>query len=419
MKNILRFLVSPKSDYTFYKSEEFLIDENKTYGAYIHIPFCKNLCPYCPYYKLPYDKREINKFKRAIKKEIDLTIKKYPKIKFASLYMGGGTPTVLGDELVKIISYFKIKFNLKEHIAIELHPSGVDESLLRRLKDIGVTHISLGIQTFNNNLIKEIGRSNYFNHSLNAINTAKKIGFKLINIDMMFALPHQTLEELNNDLVILKKIKPDQITFYPLFTFPYSKVGELKKIKNVKMPNFFVRRKMYYYIHEEMVKLGYKRIDVWSFKKIEEGKFSSVTRNYYIGFGPSAGTYDGKSFYFNTFSFSDYVSYCKKRKPTILKLDVDKKMEKIFWFYWRLYETEIPKKEYKKLFGSDIEQDFRVLFFLFRFFKFIEKETKNSLKLNINGVFYIHLLQNFFALDYINKIWDTCKRNKNPNKIKL
>lgn len=168
-----------------------------------------------------------------------------------------------------------------------------------------------------------------------------------------------------------------------------------------------------------MLKLGYKRVDVWSFKRIKERKFSSVTRDYYIGFGPSAGTYTGKSFYFNTFSFEDYLSLCKKRKPTILKLNVDKKMEKIFWLYWRLYETKIPKKQYKKLFCSDLEEDFKSLLLFIRLFRFVKRENKDSIVLNIRGVFYIHLLQNLFALDYINKIWHNCQKYKNPNKIQL
>lgn len=419
MKKLLRFLLSPKSKYTFYKSKEFYIDESKVYGAYIHIPFCKNMCPYCPYYKIPYNQKKISNFLKAIKKEISLVIEKYPKIRIDSLYIGGGTPTVLDKELINLITYFRGKFKFNKEIAIEIHPTGFNENLLKKLKEIGVTHISLGIQTFNDKLLKNIGRMYNSDESLQSFNTIKKIGFNLVSIDMMFALPQQGFEELKNDLDVIDKIKPDQVTFYPLFTFPYSKIGEFKQVKNVKMPRFLKRKEMYSYISSRMVQAGYKRVDVWSFKRIREKKFSSVTRDYYIGFGPSAGTYTGKDFYFNTFSFEDYIKISNKRKPTILNLKVDERLEKLFWLYWRFYETEIPKKRYRNLFNSNLKEDFRTLFYFIKLFKFIEYEDKDLIVLNQKGVFYIHLMQNFFALDYINKIWNKCQKNKNPNKVKL
>jgi len=419
MRTLLRYLISPKSDYTFYKSKEFSIDESKKYGAYIHIPFCKNLCPYCPYYKIDYNKNKVKKFILSLKKEINLTILKYPQLSINSLYIGGGTPTILKDGLISIITYFKLKFNFNGEIAIEIHPNSINKRLLKNLKGIGVTHLSIGIQTFNKKLLYKIGRKNNFKKSLKALEYIHEVGFKLVNMDMMFALPSQTIMELEEDLKVIEKIKPDQVTFYPLFTFPYSKIGKFKKVKKVKMPNFFKRKKMYAHINREMLRLGYAQIDVWSFKRIIENKFSSVTRDYYIGFGPSAGTYTGKKFYFNTFCFEEYISLCDIRKPTILKLEVDNKMEKIFWLYWRFYETRIPIKEYKRIFNSELKEDFKNLLFLIRMFKFIDKENEEFIVLNFRGIFYIHIIQNLFALDYINKIWSNCQNYKSPKMIKL
>ena len=168
-----------------------------------------------------------------------------------------------------------------------------------------------------------------------------------------------------------------------------------------------------------MIALGYKQTGVWSFNKEDVPKFSSVTRDFYIGFGPSSGTYTGENFYFNTFSIEDYCRITKQRKPIILRMKVDMRMKKLFWLYWRFYETIIPKEDYKKIFNSDLNDDFGFIFLILKKLGFVKSENDKFIKLNLRGVFYTHLAQNLFALDYVNEIWTSCQKNKNPDKVSL
>ena len=419
MKKFIRKILSDDAEFKFKKCQTFNLDKNREYGLYVHIPFCKNSCPYCPYFKTIYNKQKSKKFLEALKKEIDLTAKNNEKLKVNSLYFGGGTPTLLENDLVKIIRYLKYKFKISGEIAIETSPNYLNEKKLISLKKAGVNSISIGIQSFNDDLLKEIGRNYSSSLGIKIIKILKKINFETLNIDMMFALPKQTINDLENDLDTLIKLSPSQVTFYPLFTFPYTSIGKYKKIKKIKMPNFFNRKKMYYIICKKMKEAGYEQSSVWAFKKKNTTKFSSVTRDFYIGFGPSSGSYTGNEFYFNTFSLEDYFKISNKRKPIILRMNVNKKMTKLFWLYWRFYETKIPFKDYKKLFNSNVKKDFKFIFLMMKVLGFIEKENKNYLQLNMKGIFYIHLMQNIFALDYVNKIWSACKKERTPKEVQL
>ena len=419
MKKFIRKILSHNSEFKFKKCKTFSLDKNQEYGLYVHVPFCKNFCPYCPYFKKIYNQSNRSQYIEALKQEIDITYKISTDIKINSLYFGGGTPTLLDSDLVMIIQYLKSKFNISREIAIETSPTDLNKEKLESLKKAGVDSISIGIQSFKDNLLEKIGRNYDSKKAIDIIKLLKEISFDTLNVDMMFALPTQTIEDLKDDLTKIIEISPSQVTFYPLFTFPYTSVGKYKKINKVKMPNFFTRRKMYYLICEEMKKAGYQQSSVWAFKQEKTNKFSSVTRDFYIGFGPSAGTYTGKDFYFNTFSLEDYFNISHERKPVILKMPVNERMKRLFWLYWRFYETKIPKDNYKKLFNSDVKKDFRFLFFMLRILGFIEKENANNLQLNIKGIFYIHLIQNIFALNYVNKIWSVCQKTKSPEEIEL
>lgn len=419
MKNTIRNKLSGNADFTFKRCKTFQIDKKREYGLYVHVPFCKNNCPYCPYFKEVYDRKKSKQFISALKKEINLTVKINGKMKINSLYFGGGTPTLLEEDLIKIIEYLKSKFKISGEIAIETSPSDLNNKKIVSLKKAGVNSLSIGIQSFNDTLLKEIGRNYNSTLAIDTIKAIKKAKFETLNLDMMFALPKQTMSDLKEDLNKLIELDPPQVTFYPLFTFPYTSVGKYKKVKKVKMPNFLARRKMYYLICDKMKNAGYTQSGVWTFKKKEIVEFSSVTRDFYIGLGPSAGSYTGKNFYFNTFSVDEYIKTTNKRKPIILRMKVTEKTSKLFWLYWRIYETRIPFNDYKILFNSNVKKDFKSIFFIMKLFGFIKKENEEYLQLSKRGIFYIHLLQNMFALDYVNKIWSSCQKERNPKEVRL
>jgi len=416
-----KLLLRKNNDLTFFKyneGEKLFFPQGK--GLYIHIPFCKNNCPFCPYNKIPYNKKSAFNFKKALIKEIELYSKKFKKECFDSIYFGGGTPTLLIDNLKEILDKLKGSFVINGSLGIEVHPNDVSEILAEKIKKLGFNIISLGIQSFQKKFLNEIGRNYDGKKAISATKILKKRNFETFNIDLMFVLNGQNLEHLKKDLETAVKIGIDQITCYPFFTFPYSSVGKIKKLKKIKLPNFFLRKRMYYFIYDFLKKNGYHQSSVWSFNKNNTKAFSSVTRNYYLGLGPGSASYNGKGFYFNTFNLNAYIKKINNHHlPIALKMEVNEKLEKYFWLYWRLYETIIPKETFNKFFNKKIEKYFYFIIRSLRFLHFIEKEDNNLIVLNKRGSYWIHLAQNYFALDYISKIWSICQEKPWPKKIKL
>jgi len=418
-KLIRRLIVGKKQEFAFKKVQidTFCIPNIKKSSMYIHVPFCKSMCPYCPYNRVQYDEKLIAGYFNALSEEIDLYSKKLGKIEISSIYIGGGTPTNAIDELIVIIEKIKDKFYVEGDIAIETTVEDATNETLLKLKLAGINMISIGIQSFNEKYLRILGR-NYSGKDIeNAIENTKKHEFDNVNIDIMFAFPGQTDEEILDDIKRAKQTNADQITTYPLFTFPYSTIGTYLKIKKLKMPDFIDRKSFYYLIYDYFKTHNYKTVSVWSFKKSNtEKKYSSVTRDYYIGLGAGAASRIGKMFYFNTFSISEYNNRLlnEKKLPVSVNMSITDKLSKIYWFYWKLYETRFSEHD----FNSIADRKMKFIVKIFYCLKLIKKQ-EGIYKMTKRGAFWIHFFQNHFMLEYINKVWSIMKNNKYPEKIKF
>lgn len=419
-RGIRRILSAPTDTFSFQQHFDcdFKLDSNKEFGLYLHIPFCRSLCPYCPYNKILYDDTIVAAYINAVCNEIGLLADRIGNQQFESLYIGGGTPTLLIPGLEGILSKIRTHFTLSGPIAIETTPSDFTANKIKPLKDMGITFVSLGVQSFKQKYLSFLGR----NHDSEATKRATALllhkDFKVSNIDLIFAYPGQTLSELSEDLQKCIESGAEQVTCYPLFTFPYSKMGQFLKLKQVKMPNWRLRKQMYYTIVDFFTQKGYSPSSVWSFNRSRNGKYSSVTRDFYVGLGAGAASYTGSSFHFNTFSIPEYIKTVYQRIPVALKMNVSQKLEKLFWLYWRFYETEIPLVEYERLFKNPLFDDFGNEMKLLKLMGFFHRNNE-SIFLNKRGSFWIHLLQNQFALNYVNKIWTNCQREAWPSKIAI
>lgn len=386
-------------------------------GLYIHIPFCKNSCPYCPYNKIKYDKNLVEPFKNAIIKEIEIYGKKLENIEIESIYIGGGTPTNIIDEIGIILREIKKWFKLKGDICIETNPTDINLENLRKLKNYGVEIISCGVQSFQDKFLRYIGRNYEASILPEKMMLLKNSNFKSVNVDLIFALPGQEIIDIIYDLDKIIEFGINQVTTYPLFTFPYSSVGRFLKLKKVRMPNIIKRRLMYHIIHSYLLDNGFKRVSVWGFVKNREPRYSSVTRDFYIGFGPGAGSSLKNGYYLNTFSFKHYIELLEKGKlPLALKMDFTDDMLRYYWFYWKLYDTYINIKEMEEHFRND--RRLNKIMRLSNLLGFYEKKN-GYIILTEKGSFYLHLLQNYFLLNYISKVWSKAMEEPFPEFIQL
>jgi len=184
------------------------------------------------------------------------------------------------------------------------------------------------------------------------------------------------------------------------------------------MPNLAIRHTQYYRIYEFLTSKGFNRVSVWGFKKGDVPRYSSVTRDNYIGLGAGAGSHLPDGFYLNTFSVEEYTKKCLSNQlPVALYMNFTENMHKYFWLYWRLYDTFISKYALQNKFGAHDEKLNR-LFFIFKKLKLLY-ENEANFELTMRGSFWIHLLQNFFSLRYIDKVWSAAMREAYPSEIAL
>ncbi|MBN1916059.1 radical SAM protein [Candidatus Dojkabacteria bacterium] len=419
--NTLRTIfVGKEQNFTFRKVDpsSFTIPMVSKTNLYIHIPFCKSMCPYCPYNRVSYNKEQITSYIKSLLREIEKYSDKLGKIEIGSVYIGGGTPTNAIDELGIIIKTIKEKFIIIGDIAIETTIADIKPDIIRKMESYGINMISVGVQSFDNKYLEFLGR-NYRSEAIKpAITLLKKSSIKNINIDLMFALPEQTQAELSSDLKNFISLQVDQVTTYPLFTFPYSDVADYIKVSKLKTPNIFIRRKYYKFIHDYLSKRGYQMSSVWSFNKTDSQynkRYSSVTRENYMGLGAGSASRFENTFYFNTFSIPEYESrLSQNRLPIAINMNITPSLSKYYWFYWRLYDTEFNQQDIKKL------KDYKIntLIKLFHLLGF-SKRSGEIVSLTERGSFWIHLAQNYFMLDYINKVWSVMKNEPFPEKITI
>lgn len=413
-----KYITGIDNDYTLHGVTQPVYDFNQPLNLYIHIPFCKNLCPYCPYFKIKYDKKYAASYKQAVINEIKLCYGMLGKQTIGSIYIGGGTPTLLIDELSPIINEIHKYFNVKGELCIETHPKDLSCDVIRKMKNIGIDLVSLGIQSFNNKYLKLIGRNYDVDMIRPIIDNVINADFNSVNIDLIFALPGQSCEELYHDLASVTKYNVPQITAYPLFTFPYSSIGRQLGIKKVKRPNIINRRKQFKLLNEFFLTNGYERASIWSFIKEGNTRYSSSTRDKYLGLGAGAASHTDRGFYLNTFSVDAYIERCKMNKwATSLYMPFTELMQSYFWLYWRLYDTKVNKKQVSAKFNSDFTKLYRIL----KILKHLQllREDDDFYELNEKGAFWLHLLQNNILLKYVDSVWTLATKEPWPKEIKL
>jgi coproporphyrinogen III oxidase-like Fe-S oxidoreductase len=395
-----RYLVGPDQRWVFEPPGlEWTPPRLDRTSLYLHVPFCRNFCPYCPYTKVPYDERLLEPYRRAALAEVDWWADAIGPAEITSVYIGGGTPTLALGSVTSVLARVRERFRLTGDICIETNPADVDDSVVQSLHDADVTLVSLGVQSFRRENLATIGRRYEPSIAEHALERLARSGFASINADLMFALPGQTAGDVTADLARAEQLGATQLTTYPLFTFPYTSVGEYLRLSDVRMPDLRVRRAHYHAINEWCTEHGFERASVWSFTRGGVPRYSSVTRDGYIGIGPGAGSHLPDGFVLNTFDLRNWLCATGERRTAIaLRLPFSGAMPGWWWLYWRFYDTRIPLDHLDAALGCDAPKD---------------------IVLTEAGAFWLHLVQNHFALRYVNTLWTEARREAWPQQVAI
>lgn len=328
-------------------------------SLYIHIPFCVRKCLYCDFPSFSGMESVFDDYVRMLCREIDETYSDYRGMEVKSIFVGGGTPSVLPPALLgrisdKIFSRFDV--DSKAEITIETNPGTLDAKKLGEMKSMYFNRLSMGLQAWQDRLLKKLGRIHTADEFETNFLQARDAGFKNINVDLMFALPAQSLDDWQETLEKVMKLRPEHISAYSLIIEEGTPFFDMFDRGELKETDEETDRKMYYLAKEMLSDKGYKQYEISNFAR--EGFECYHNKVYwrteeYQGFGLGAHSYaDGVRFH-NTYDMKEYL------RGEGLRLDkeflsLQEKQEEFMFMGLRMNEG-VSEAEFLRRFGESMD----------------------------------------------------------------
>ena len=269
-------------------------------GIYVHIPFCKQKCIYCDFPAYQNLEEYYDTYIYALLQEITMFGDTYPKARTKlvdTVYFGGGTPTELSLlQIEKIINTIQRTYNLSNdcRFTIESNPGEIDISYLKGLQKLGFSRISFGVQTFNDTSLLSLHRSHNSKAAIDAVQWAAEVGFTDINIDLIYGLPKQTIEEIKENITLVSKLPINHISTYGLQVERGTRLYHLVEKELISLPDESLEDRMYETMMQGIQELGFERYEISNFAK--NGAYSTHNLKYwqysdYLGFGAGAHSF--------------------------------------------------------------------------------------------------------------------------------
>jgi oxygen-independent coproporphyrinogen-3 oxidase len=391
------------------------------FGLYLHVPFCRQICPYCPYNKEIYRPAVAERYADAVLKEIDIYSEIVRGTPVTSFYIGGGTPTtMLYSGLERILQRIFEAFNMRCEVHMESHPNDLTSRNLQVINSLGVEHLSIGVEALQGHHLKALRRPYSVRQVLTAVGRATANGFKCVNADFIFALPGQTYSELEQAGGTLVEMGVDQVAAYPLFRFPYTEMGRTAGQTNHNLASLLKRRRMLSVLERVFYSAGFERTSVWAFTRPDAPRYCSVTVPLYVGLGASGGSYLRDVFTLNTFNVQAYIEALENgRSPIALSLELAERMQMAGWLYWRIYETRFKRSDFRKRFGVNFDSVYGAYVRLVSLLGFLKSDDGDEIVLSDSGTYWLHVLEDLFSTEYISRLWGTSTEEPWPERVAL
>jgi menaquinone C8-methyltransferase len=371
---------------------------------YIHVPFCETLCPYCSFHRFLYDADAAGVYFEALRDELRMYADR--GYDFQSIYVGGGTPTIAPGELGRTLSLARELFAIRE-VSVETNPNALTPELLPVLQDIGINRLSVGVQTFDDELLRRIGRfEKYGSGRQIQERLAATLGrFDTLNVDMIFNMPTQTDHLLETDLAMLRELLPDQVTYYPLMTARSVFTQLTRALGSVD----YRQEKRFYFAILAALKGEYSHSTAWCFSRraqmIDE---YIISYDNYAAAGSGAFGYLGSTIYANTFSLEEYVERVRARRFPVARVREFGRYETILYhFLMKLFGLELDKQAFAERFGKSYA---RALFPLPPLLRLVGAVTEGErfVRLTDRGCYYwVMAMREFFIA--VDTMRDRCR----------
>ena len=308
-------------------------------SMYIHIPFCNRICTYCDFNKVLIKNQPVDDYIEALIQELSA----YGDMTLKTIYVGGGTPTALNEaQLNRLLSYVTEHFKVTDEFTFEANPDELTTSKLDILKNYGVNRVSVGVQTFNNDLLKVLGRTHKKDDIFNSINHLEKIGLTNYSIDLMYNLPGETFDDIDMSLKYISELKPKHVSWYSLIIEPHTVFYNKIKAGKMSIAGSIEEGEKYDKVIHGLSALGYPQYEISNFAtKVHESHHNKTywLNEPYIGAGAGSHGYTGDVRYYNIKPVNHYINSMKDTGSVVkeeLKLALKDKYEEEMFLGLRL-----------------------------------------------------------------------------------
>lgn len=339
----------------------------KELELYIHIPFCVKKCAYCDFLSSVQNEESREKYVNALVREIKEYRHLQAQYVVSTIFIGGGTPSILSSNQIRRIFealHCTFKFVKDTEITIEANPGTVTKEKLDLYRACGINRISFGLQTTNNEELRLLGRIHTYEEFLESYSLARSCGFTNINVDLISAIPKQTVSSWEETLLNVVALNPEHISAYSLIVeegTPFASIYGEGAPKEGDLPSEEEERNIYYQTKNLLKEAGYQHYEISNYAK--EGKACRHNMGYwkrkdYLGIGLGAASFFEETRYHNTSDFTYYLDNSEKPEQIhqdIQVLSTEEQMEEFMFLGLRMVEG-VSKKEFEQCFGRSIEE---------------------------------------------------------------
>ena len=367
----------------------------RPYMLYVHVPFCQRLCPYCSFNRFPFAEDAARAYFRSLREEMrrvaDLGYR------CSSVYVGGGTPTILVDELVETLDLARTLFPVEE-VSCETNPNHLIPEVVDPLTE-RVQRFSVGVQSFDDRLLRQMDRLDKYGSGEEILERLQGTAgrFHSLNVDMIFNFPSQTLESLLRDVEMLGASGANQTTFYPLMTSPAVRRVLARKVGRVS----YTREHRYYRALCEALDGAFEPATAWTFSRRAGEMIDEYIVDYeeYVGVGSGAFSYLDGAIYVNTFSLREYGEQVRAQGFSVSAFRRFPLREQMrYRFMMGLFGLRLDKKAFRERFGVPVERGLRAETAFFRAVGAFDRDDRECLTLTPKGRYLlVAMMREFFA----------------------
>jgi coproporphyrinogen III oxidase-like Fe-S oxidoreductase len=382
-------------------------------GAYVHVPFCERICPFCPYNKVLAEASLARRYFAALHREIDWYTTAYAEAGrglFTSLYIGGGTPTLFPDELGEMIR----RIPVSGERAVEVLPTHATPEGLNRLAELGITAVSIGAQSFHDGVLRELRRPHDATAARAGVENA--LGrFGCVDVDLIVDVEWDDdaahRGAFLDDFRTCLALGVDQVSTYPLMRFGYTPFGTAKHDR--RREHAVLARAT-----EIALSMGYERQSVWTFNKRGSAPYTSITRRRFLGMGAGSSSFTGQDFYVNHFGVGVYARAVEDGRPPVARwLHLGRWGGAAYDAFWQAYAGGIAPDALAETYGRVVGAGARAGLLPLRLAGLVRR-APGGCRLTPRGFDAYHDLERWVTYRFIEPLWAEMLTEHSPARTR-